>query len=100
MQYDDAAVPDYFAVFFASLPPSPSPCKVFHPLRGEHLTTGTVATVTWTANEEMTTAEESVGMEGIDLWLVAVGGEEALIAQGIDATCAVRSRLSCATTTF
>lgn len=68
-------------------------------MRGELLTTGTVATVSWTAREEILTAEEGVGMEGIDLWLVAAGGEAALVAQGIDATCVVRSLLSCATIT-
>ena len=29
-------------------------------------------------------------MGGIDLWLVAAGGEEVLVAQDIDASCPVR----------
>lgn len=64
--------------------------KVFHPLKGEVLTTSTVATVTWKTREDMAAVEGS-GIEGIDLWLVAADGEEALVAQGIDATCVVRS---------
>lgn len=68
-----------------------SPPKVFHPLKGEQLTAGTVATVTWKAREEVSAGEEGVGIQGIDLWLVAAGGGEALVAQGIDATCAVRT---------
>eukprot|EP00904_Undaria_pinnatifida_P002208 jgi/Undpi1/11989/HiC_scaffold_4.g01688.m1 len=63
------------------------PIEVFHPLKGEQLTTDTVATVTWKPRDDTLSVEGNTTVGGIDLWLVAAGGEEVLVAQDIDASC-------------
>lgn len=72
--------------------------QVFHPLVGESLTTGTVATVTW-AKAGGLEQVEGAAAEGVELWLVkAPGGRRSskLIAKGIDTGCTV----SCTTAFF
>lgn len=66
--------------------------KVFHPLGGELLTTGTISIVMWQARNEWRDAVgagSNDGTERIDLWLVAASGDEAEIARGIDGNCSV-----------
>lgn len=64
--------------------------KVFHPLKGEHLTTGAVATVAWGARAEWGKAEGNK-TEDVDLWLIVAEGEEMLVARGIGSNCPVRN---------
>lgn len=66
--------------------------KVLHPLNGELLITGAVASVTWKSSVEVDGESESSGSpdQGVDLWAVLPGGQEALIARGVGIECGVR----------
>lgn len=68
-----------------------SPFQVIHPLLGEFLTTGAIASVTWAATEGLD-KEGGSRAQGVELWLIdATGGigAEELIAEGVDADCMV-----------
>lgn len=67
-----------------------SPAQVLHPLKGESLTVGAVATVAWATAEGLISKTSGGTAEGTNLWVVgARGGDEALIGQEINPGCMV-----------
>ncbi|CAM9902169.1 unnamed protein product, partial [Ectocarpus fasciculatus] len=77
--------------------PTLLPYKVIHPLLGEFLTTGAIASVTWAATEGLD-KEGGSRAQGVELWLIdttgGIGAEE-LIAEGVDADCMVTHGETC-----
>ncbi|CAM9671087.1 unnamed protein product, partial [Ectocarpus sp. 12 AP-2014] len=77
--------------------PTLLPYKVIHPLMGEFLTTGAIASVTWAATQGLDEGEGNRA-QGVELWLIdATGGigTEALIAEGVDTDCMVAHGETC-----